>query len=40
MLLADLDPARVKQVRKDLPFLQDRAPWRTTVELVCAGAPT
>jgi predicted amidohydrolase len=26
MLLADLDPARVKQVRKDLPFLQDRRP--------------
>ncbi len=24
LLLADLDPARVKQVRKDLPFLQDR----------------
>ena len=24
MLLADLDPARVKQVRKDLPFLSDR----------------
>lgn len=26
MLLADLDAARVKQVRKDLPFLQDRIP--------------
>jgi predicted amidohydrolase len=26
MLLADLDPARVRQVRKDLPFLPDRRP--------------
>lgn len=26
MLLADIDPARVKQVRKDLPFLADRRP--------------